>query len=129
MIKKRPYKGWAVVQKLYALEWKGMPQELWNAHTHTLYIEAKAVPLHMESHGLERHRTKNKVPAVQQLGTHSSTESGVPYHPLAFRLESRRLNIFSLQTTVTAIQSRGIILTNSFPSYCPFSSCACLARF
>lgn len=33
MIKKRPYKGWAVVQKLYALEWKEMPQELWNAYT------------------------------------------------------------------------------------------------
>lgn len=60
---------------------------------HTLHIEAKAVPLHMESHGLERHHTKNKVPAVQQLGTHSSTDyctnSGVPYQPLAFRLESR----------------------------------------
>lgn len=110
--------------------WNGKEcHKSYGMHTHTLYIEAKAVPLHTESHGLERHRTKNKVPAVQQLGTHSSTESGVPYHPLAFRLENRRLNIFSLQTTVTAIQSRGIILTNSFPSYCPFSSCACLARF
>lgn len=50
---------------------------------HTLHIEAKAVPLHMESHGLKRHQAKNKVPAEQQLGTRSSTDystdSGVPY--------------------------------------------------
>lgn len=41
---------------------------------HTLHIEAKAVPLHTGSHGLERHHTKNKVHAVQDLGTHSSTD-------------------------------------------------------
>lgn len=50
---------------------------------HTLHIEAKAVPLHTESHGLKRHQAKNKVPAEQQLGTRSSTDystdSGVPY--------------------------------------------------
>lgn len=44
-------------------------------YIHTLYLEAKcllplakAVPLHMESNGLERHHTRNKIPHVWQLG-------------------------------------------------------------
>lgn len=45
-----------------------MPQLLWNTHTH-LQVEAecslplaKTVPLYMESNGLERHHTTNKIP-------------------------------------------------------------------
>lgn len=90
---------------------------------HTVHIEAKAVPLHMELHGLKRHHTKNEVPAVQQLGTHSSTDystdSGVPTIP--WQLAGKQMIKYLQHPDPNDCNKAEIILTDSFPSYCPFS--------